>query len=82
MCISAGQNGARLIKMAREEIGLQPCSEVILRDAQQDFDTISSKGFFLSIFRVPGKTSVIRVGTLVIFGRVSSLAHTRTQKQA
>ena len=61
VCISAGQNGARLIKMAREEIGLQAHSKVVLRHAQQDFDTIS---FFLSIFRVPGKTSVIRVRTL------------------
>ena len=63
--MSAGQNGARLIKMAREEIGLQPRSQVVLCHAQQDFDTISrffDIGFsFLSIFRVPGKTSVIRV---------------------
>ena len=42
MCISADQNGARLIKMAREEIGFQPRSKVILRHAQQDFDTIAS----------------------------------------
>ena len=44
-------------------IGLQPRSKVILRHAQQDFDTISSAVFFSSIF-VPGKTSVIRVGDL------------------
>ena len=60
MCIAAGQNGARLIKMAREEIGLQLRSKVLLRYAQQNFDTISSE-VFLSIFRVPGKTSVIRI---------------------
>ena len=48
VCLSAGQNGARLIKMAREEIGLQPRSKVILRHAQQDFDTISSELFFAS----------------------------------
>ena len=36
--------------MAREEIGLQPCSKVILRHAQQDLDTISSE-VFLSFFR-------------------------------
>ena len=46
MCISAGQNGAHLIKIAREEIGLQPRSKDIL---------------YPSIFRVPGKNSVIRV---------------------
>ena len=45
MCISAGQNGARVIKMAREEIGLQPRSKVRLRHAQQDCDTISSEVF-------------------------------------
>ena len=50
MCISAGQNGARLIKIAREEIGLQPRSKVILRHAQQDFDTISSELFLFSPF--------------------------------
>ena len=50
MCISADQNGARLIKMAREEIGLQPRSKVILRHAQQDFDTISSEVFLFSLF--------------------------------
>ena len=63
VCISADQNGASLIKMAREEIGLQPRSTVILRHAQQDFDTIDIfRGFsFHSIFRVPRKTSVIRV---------------------
>ena len=56
--------------MAREEIGLQPRSKVILSHAQQDFDTIYIfRGFsFLSIFRVPGKTSVIRVLGRVIFG--------------
>ena len=48
--MSAGQNGACLIKMAREDIGLQPRSKVILRHAQQDFDTISSEVFLLSIF--------------------------------
>ena len=47
--------------MTREEVGLQPRSKVILRHAQQDFDTISSEVFLLSNFRVPGKTSVIRV---------------------
>ena len=61
VCKSAGQNGACFIKMAREEIGLQPRSKVILRHAQQDFDTTSSKVFLLPIFRVPGKISVIRV---------------------
>ena len=61
MCISAGQNGAHLIKIAREEIGLQPRSKDILYHAQQDFDTISSDIFLPSIFRVPGKNSVIRV---------------------
>ena len=50
MCISAGQNGAGLIKMAREEIGPQPCSKVILHHAQQDFDTISSGIFLFSPF--------------------------------
>ena len=50
MCISAGQNGARLIKISREEIGLQPRSKVILRHAQQDFDTISSEVFLFSPF--------------------------------
>ena len=45
--------------MAREEIGLQPRSKVTTRQAQQQFDTISSDVSFLSIFRVPGKTSVI-----------------------
>ena len=58
MRISADQNGVRLIKMAREEIGLQPRSKIILRHAQQDFDT---EVFLFSIFRVPGKSSVIRV---------------------
>ena len=58
VCISTGQNGARLTKMAREEIGLQPRSQVILHHAQQDF---RARGFsFLSIFRVPGKTAIIR----------------------
>ena len=46
MCISAGQNGTRLIKMAREEIGLQPRSKVALRHAQQDFDTNLQRFFF------------------------------------
>ena len=51
MCISAGQNGARLIKMAREEIGLQLRYKVdILRHAQQDFDTMSSEVFLFSPF--------------------------------
>ena len=50
MCISAGQNGARLIKIAREEIGLEPRSKVTLRHAQQDFDTISSEVFLFSPF--------------------------------
>ena len=36
--------------MVREEIGLQPHSKVILHHAQQDFDTISSEVFLLSIF--------------------------------
>ena len=54
---SANQNGAHLIKMAREEIGLQPRSKVILRHTQQDFDTISSEVFLFS----PFFTSVIRV---------------------
>ena len=53
MRLTADQNGARLIKKAREEIGLQPRSKVIMRQAQQVFS--------LSIFRVQGKTSVIRV---------------------
>ena len=61
MCISADQNGARLIKMVREEIGLQPRSKVLLCHAQHDFDTIFSVDFFLPIIRVPGKTTVIRV---------------------
>ena len=49
MCISAGQNGARLIKMAGEEIGRQPCSKVILCHAQQDFDTMSSEDLMLRL---------------------------------
>ena len=57
-------------QMAGEEIGLQPRSTVTLRHARQDFDTISSEGFFVSIFRVLGKTSVIRVG---FFKRTSKL---------
>ena len=62
MCISADQNGACLIKMAREEIGFQPRSKVLLHHAQQDFDMISSEVFFsFSIVCVPRKTSVIRV---------------------
>ena len=62
MCISTDQNGARLIKMAREEIGLQPRSKVILRHAQQDFDTMSSEvSLFSPFFACRGK-SVIRVG--------------------
>ena len=48
MCVSTGQNGAYLIKMAREEIGLQPRSKVILRHAQQDFETIYSEVFLFS----------------------------------
>ena len=48
MCISAGQNGVRLIKIAREEIGLQPRSKVILRHAQQD--AISLEVFLFSPF--------------------------------
>ena len=62
--ISTGQNGTRLIKMAREEIGLQPRSKSILCHAQQDFETISPEVFLLSIFCVPGKTSVIGVALL------------------
>ena len=50
MCKSAGQSGARLIKTASEEIGLQPRSKVVLRHAQQDFDTISSEVFLFSTF--------------------------------
>ena len=50
VCISAGQNGSRLIKMAREDIGLQPRSKVILHHTQQDFDTISSEVFLFSQF--------------------------------
>ena len=63
VCRFAGQNGARLLKMAREEIVLQPRSKVILRHAQQDFDTISSEVFLFSpFFACQGKqTSVIRV---------------------
>ena len=34
--------------MTSEEIGLQPHSKVILRHAQQDFDTISSEVFLYS----------------------------------
>ena len=45
VCISADQN-----EMAREEIGLQPRSKVILRHAQQDFDTISPEAFLFSPF--------------------------------
>ena len=67
MCISADQNGARLIKMTREEIGLQPRSKVILRHTEQDFDTMSSEVFLFSpFFRVPRKTSVIRVTDVVL----------------
>ena len=47
--------------MSRSWIGLQPRSKVILHHAQQDFDTILSEVFLLSIFCMPGKTSVIRV---------------------
>ena len=47
--------------MAREEIGLQSRFKVIMRQAQQQFDSISSEVVFLSIFRVTGDTSVIRV---------------------
>ena len=36
--------------MAREEIRLQPRSKVIVRHAQQDFDTISSEVFLFSSF--------------------------------
>ena len=36
--------------MAREEIGIQPRSKVILRHAQQCFDTISSEVFLFSPF--------------------------------
>ena len=69
MCISAGQNGARLIKISREEIGLQPRSKVILRHAQQDFDMISSEAFDRKFacsqsalhFSLARETSVIRV---------------------
>ena len=43
-------NAARLIKMAREKTGLQPRSKVILRHAQQDFDTISSEVFLFYKF--------------------------------
>ena len=50
MCISADQNGARLIKMTREEIGLQLRSKVILRHTEQDFDTMSSEVFLFSPF--------------------------------
>ena len=35
--------------MAREEIGLQPCSKVKLHHVQQDFDTISSEVFFFPL---------------------------------
>ena len=35
--ISTGQNGARLIKMAGEEIGLQPRSKVILSQCSTEF---------------------------------------------
>ena len=73
MCISAGRNGACLIKMAREEIRLLPRSKVILRHAQQNFDTISSEVFLLSNFCVPGKTSVIRVGIELRLWLVHSL---------
>ena len=52
MCISAGQNGAHFIKMAREEIGLEPRSKVIVRHAQQDFDAISLEVFLFSPFFV------------------------------
>ena len=45
VCLSAGKNGAHLIKMARDEKGLQPRCEVILRHAQHDFDTIYSEVF-------------------------------------
>ena len=56
VCISAGQNGARLMKMAREEIGLKPRSKVIFCHAQQDFDTISSEVFLFSpYFACQGK---------------------------
>ena len=48
--MSAGQNGANLFKMAREEIGLQPRSKDILRHAHQDFDTISFEAFLFSSF--------------------------------
>ena len=38
--------------MAREEIGLEPRSKVIVRYAQQDFDAISSEVFLFSPFFV------------------------------
>ena len=77
VCISAGQNDACLIKVAREEIGFQTRSKVILRHAQQDFDTISSELFLFSpIFRVPGKTSVIRVRLVMNKERIL-WSHTR-----
>ena len=66
MCISADQNGTRLIKMAREEIGLRPRSKVMLRHAQQDFDTISSEVFLFSpVFACRGKPLLSEYGSSV-----------------
>ena len=71
MYISADENGARLVKMAREEIGLQPRSKIMLRHAQQDFDTISSEVFLFSPFFAyqARKTSVVRVLSYTGFTR-------------
>ena len=70
MCISAGQNGARLIKWPEKRLGSSLVLKLYkLHHAQQDFDTISSEVFLLSIFRMPGKTPVIRVMIFEIFGK-------------
>ena len=61
--------------MAREEIGLQPRSKVILRHAQQDFDMISSEVFFSLNFSCAGKNLCYQVSSVHLHEVKCSCGH-------